>query len=261
LPELKSFVPGKIEGKFDSEQNLLMMNIGVTKVKYGSAGVDSLLVEVDSDKKAFNYKIRLKNLEFDTLYVAAVQLKGELANNELQTELTILDAVNEEKYRIAGTLNSLESGFKFSVVKDQLLLNYKDWLIPETNSLTFNSRTIQTKDFTLTQGNEKFEIVTDENDSSFAFRFNQFELANLTNLVEGVLPASGRLNGDLKFMNSTKGEFNSKLSIDELTLLEKLWGKVNISIAHTEARYIFDVGVDGKNMDRAEASPARTTCA
>ncbi len=249
LPDLKSFVPGKIEGKFDSEQNLLMMNIGVTKVKYGSMGVDSLLVEVDSDKKTFNYKIRLKNLEFDTLHVAAMQLKGELANNELQTELTILDAANEEKYRIAGALNSLENGFKFSLVQDQLLLNYKDWLIPATNSLTFKNKTIQTRDFTLTQGNEKFEMVTDESDSSFAFRFNQFELENLTNLVEGVIPASGRLNGDLKFMNSTKGEFSSKLMIDELMLLEKPWGKVNILIAHTEARYTFDVSVDGKNID------------
>jgi hypothetical protein len=44
------------------------------------------------------------------------------------------------------------------------------------------------------------------------------------------MPASGQLNGDFKITTSQKGVFSSTLTIQEFTILEKLWGDVFVSL-------------------------------
>jgi hypothetical protein len=248
FPELKSFVPGKIEGEFDSEKNLLTMNVGVTKVRYASSALDSLLFTLNSDKDAFNYKMRVKNLRIDTLHVSAVQIQGTLANNQHETELIIVDSFAKEKYRLAGSINSIETGFKFSLLNERLLINYEKWQVPADNSLTLKNKRVIANNFNLTKGNEKLEIITSENDSTLTFQFNQLQLSNLTSLVEGILPAGGVLNGNLKLGGSTDGEFNSNLTISELSLFERKWGNATISVAHALDKYTMDVNVEGENV-------------
>lgn len=249
FPQLKSFVPGKIEGEFDSEKNLLEMNIGLTKIKYASSSLDSLLIALKSDNNAFTYMVRLKNLRYDTLHITAVQVQGKLANNHHEANLIILDSLNKEKYRFSATLNSLKNEFKFSLADDNILINYKKWQIPTSNFVSFENTLTRAGDFKLTNGNEQFEMVTSEVDSTLEFRFHQFQLSNFTNLIEGVLPASGLLNGNFRISSSGKENFSSKLNINELFLFERKWGDAAIAMTHTSNMYSIDATVQGEALN------------
>ena len=66
LPELEPFVPGKIAGKFDSENDDLDLHLELTKIKYGGVGLDSLLLHVESDPNSLNYMLRLRKVTMDT---------------------------------------------------------------------------------------------------------------------------------------------------------------------------------------------------
>src|SRR5688572_29522373 len=55
------------------------------------------------------------------------------------------------------------------------------------------------------------------------------------------MPASGRLNGNLKFTTAAQGRFNSKLRINDLEVLEKPFGDLTLSLAHANNRYTIEM--------------------
>ncbi len=67
FPELDSFTPGKIHGAFNSETQLLLIDINLSNIKYANTGVDTLTFKVTSGKRSLNYQVRLKNLMVDTI--------------------------------------------------------------------------------------------------------------------------------------------------------------------------------------------------
>jgi len=246
FPGLQSFVPGKIQGAFDSEENKLDLAIEVTKLKYATTSVDSFTVNVNSNDEALVYTIRFKEFAVDTLRIAALDLRGRIAHDSIQTKLLIFDSFEKAKYVLGGVIHSASTNFRYHFLPDQVMLNYKKWNVPADNYLQVAQGGTVTHNFSLTKEAEKISVVTNEQDSSISFQFLQWQLSNLTKLVEGVIPASGELNGEFTFTTSRSGEFNSTLEIKQLELFEKKWGDATLSLNHTSNRYTINMRVQGE---------------
>ncbi len=247
FPELTSFVPGKIRGAFDSEKNTLNLGIEITKIKYAATAVDSFTLNIDSDQEALLYSVKLREFKLDTLRISALRLEGKVANNFIETKLLILDSVMKEKYILGGAIKSVESGFRYSFIPDQILLNYKNWISPADNYLQIGKSGVVAHNFSLSKESEQFSVVTNPKDSTLSFDFLRWKLANLTQLVEGVIPADGELNGSIKLTTAHKGEFNSILQIKQLSILEKKWGDASFSLSHKSNRYTLELEVKSEN--------------
>ncbi|MEO7992099.1 MAG: translocation/assembly module TamB domain-containing protein [Chryseolinea sp.] len=247
FPELTSFVPGKIQGAFDSEKNTLNLGIEITKIKYAATSVDSFTLNINSDKEAFLYSVKLREFKLDTLRISALRLEGKVANNFIETKLLILDSLMKEKYILGGAIKSVESGFRYSFIQDQILLNYKNWISPADNYLQIGKSGVVAHNFSLSKESEQFSVVTNPKDSTVSFDFLRWQLANLTQLVEGVIPADGELNGSIKLTTAHRGEFNSSLQIKQLSILEKKWGDASFSLSHKSNRYALELDVKGEN--------------
>jgi translocation and assembly module TamB len=248
FPDLEPFVPGKIQGEFNSMLGVLNIDVELTKLKYARAAVDSFSVHVNSDESALNYKMRLKNVRIDTLSIDVLEVAGKLANDSLHTALLVLDSLAEEKYVLGGTLNSLNNGFRFHFNPDQVILNYQEWGVPPDNYFQLGNNVWRANNLVLSNGVEKMS-VTSSADSSILFQFQHFQLSTFTNLVTGIVPASGELNGALKFATLTRSDFNSTLQINQLAILEKVWGDVGISVGHDRGTYTIDLGVNGDSVN------------
>ncbi len=249
FPELKSFVPGKIQGEFNGSKNKLDIALEVSQLKYASTAVDSFTVKINSDSAELLYKVRLKNVLVDTIRIAALELKGKIAHDTIQTKLLVLDSAFETKYELGGIIKSDSSNFRYHLDPTLVLLNYEDWLVPHDNYLEVGARGVTTHNFNLSKGPEKFSIITIPQDSSIDFQFQQWQLSNLTNIVEGLMPASGQLNGDFKITTSQKGVFSSTLTIKEFTILEKIWGDVFLPLNYASKRYSLDMKVKGEQTN------------
>lgn len=247
IPDLDSFIPGKIKGEFNSQENKLNIEINIAKIKYATTAVDSLSVLITSNPSALNYKFRLKNITQDTLTIDAVQLTGKIQHDSVTAAFQVLNAKNEKKYVLGGVINSDQDKFRFRLLPDQVVLNYTEWTVPEDNYLDFNFQGIQAHHFVITGGQEKIALITTVMDSTISVDFQDLQLSSLTRVVRGVMPAKGKLNGNLKFTTSAQGSFNSKLQVERLEVLEQPYGDLTLIMSHAGNRYGIDLLI--KNED------------
>jgi hypothetical protein len=160
IPDLQSLTPGKISGEFDSEKALLKLHVDISKTQSRSFGIEEFSVDVNSDPKTLYYKIILNDARLDTLLINEIRWNGELANNLLETDLIIFDSLQKEKYVFAANVQSLSKGFKIHLLPDQLMLNYKNWSIPNDNSIVLADNYLAANNFTLTNNQQQLGIVS-----------------------------------------------------------------------------------------------------
>jgi translocation and assembly module TamB len=249
FPKLTSLVPIKLEGAFDSKINSLSVDMGFAKIKYANTSVDSFAVKIKSDEHAIHYTVNIKKIMSDTWGVPAMSLMGKIAHDSVQTRWVTLDSLGTEKYVLGGVIQSNSSGMRYSLASDQIMLNYGRWKIAEMNYLQIGSDGITANNFSLSNGNEKISVISNPADSTISLEFLHWQLRNVTKLVEGIIPASGELNGNIKFTTGKKGEFHSSLAINQLSVFEKNWGIASIDLSHKANRYNLDFGLKGENMD------------
>lgn len=250
LPDLEPFVPGVIKGEFDSEDHMLNIEMDLTKIKYGTTSFDSVSLRVESDETDLTYRLRAKNILFDTLIIDALQLDGRVENDSIYSAVRILNSKNENKYVLGGVFRSQEENFRFRFLQDQVMLNYSEWNVPADNYLEFGKRGMIAHNFSITRDVERIELLTEAKDSTLSLEFQKLQLSNLTRMVRGVMPASGTLDGNFKFSSSSSGRFNSSLKITALEILEKPFGDLTLNLAHADGRYAIDLAIknEGSNV-------------
>lgn len=248
LPELEPFVPGKISGEFNSLEDKLDIFLGVSKIKYASTSVDSLVLKLTSDKESMDYRVAAKNLQVDTLRIDELSLTGEIANDSIYTSFNILDSLGKQKYALGGVIRSEDDNFQFHFIPGRVLLNYNAWQVPLDNFLQFGYKGLVANHFEISKSHEKIALLTTTGkDSIITIAFQSLELENITRMVRGVVPASGKLNGDLKFTTAQSGEFSSRLAINDLSILQKKWGDLTFSLTHSANSYNIDMLIKGNN--------------
>lgn len=250
FPSLKSFTPGTISGAFNSETDSLGINVNLSTIKYSTTGMDSLSLRVRSDKKALNYSIAIKNLALDTVRVDAIRLAGKIEHDSIYSNLQILDSVAKEKYVFGGVIISELNNFRFHFIPGMVKLNYKEWHVPVDNYLQFGKAGIVAKNFNISKETERVAFVTDPKTATIALEFQNLQLANLTHIIAGKVPASGILNGDFKITTKQQDDFNSKFEIHELSLFEKPVGELTFTVTHSADRYNLELDIkgDGSNV-------------
>lgn len=259
VPELKSFVPGKITGEFDSEKALLNLHIDISKTEYGSLGIEALSFDINSDAKAMDFQFQLQAATFDTLRIDEMRWNGKLANNLLETNLLILDSLQEEKYVFAGEATSLPEGLRIHLLQERLLLNYEQWNIPSDNSIVLGKESFSTNNFTLSKNQQTFGVYTNQEHSVLQLKFGGFQLSTFTNFVAGVIPASGVVNGDIRITTSRAGEFSSDLTIKDFSLLEEKWGDVKLTQNFSEQTHAITLSVSGQKTSLVANGDIKTS--
>lgn len=249
VPDLEPFIPGTLKGEFDSEENKLDIEMDLAQVKYATTSFDSVSIRIQSDETELSYRLRLKNILLDTLTIDALQLAGRIENDSIYSALQILNSKNENKYVLGGVFRSQEDNFRFRFLKDQVILNYSEWDVPDDNYLEFSKKGFVAHNFNISKNPEKIALVTTVKDSTISLEFNQLQLSNLTRIIRGVMPASGMLDGNLKFSSSSSGRFNSSLKITELELLEKPIGDLTLNLGHAGDRYNIDLLIQNQGSN------------
>lgn len=249
IPELEPFVPGIIKGEFNSEENKLDIEMDLAQVKYATTSFDSVSLRIQSDDTELSYRLRLKNILLDTLTIDALQLAGRIENDSIYSALQILNSKNEIKYVLGGVFRSQENNFRFRFLKDQVILNYSAWAVPDDNYLEFSEKGFAAHNFSISKDPERIALITTVKDSTISLEFEKVQLSNLTRIVRGVMPASGMLDGNFKFSSSSSGRFNSSLKITELEVLEKPFGDLTLDLAHAGDRYTIDLMIQNQESN------------
>ena len=249
FPELEPFVPGTIEGQFDSEKHTLELHADVSRIRYGSIGLDSMSLNISSNKRSLDYSLNLRKILIDTLRIEALRLTGKVANDSIRTKMTVLDSLLKQKYVFGGAFYSEEKAVQFRLLPEEVMMYYAPWETPADNYLRFTAEGIIAHNFSISNINEKISLVTsDAQDARTAIVFKDLNLQHITNLVEGTILADGLINGD--FVISGKGQFKSALNVKELKVFDQVWGDLGLKVAHENSgTYNIDLGIQGDNAE------------
>jgi hypothetical protein len=242
LPELKSFVPGVIRGKFDSESKDLDMKIDFSEIKYSNIGVKSFVISTNSNPQTLNYNVIVDEILIDSMRVDGLEFNGTVANDSIRTNLVILDSLDVTKYLFGGVFHSLEKAYQFSLLPNEVMLNYVNWTVPGDNYFQFGGPKLLAHNVELAHGRERIIIDSKDDAASTLFvGFRELNLEHLASMAAQDRAVSGLLNGDINIVPDTANmTFTADIGIKDFNIAEIPWGDISFNVARQSAER-FDI--------------------
>ncbi|MTI20909.1 translocation/assembly module TamB, partial [Fulvivirga sp. RKSG066] len=182
VPGLTEFVPGTIQGKYNSAEWMVDIDITINEMMYQGTKVDSLGVKVSSDKTSFNFDTKVATITTAGYSVNNLLLSGVIEDSFVKTDLKILNNKGEDRYHFGGKLNLEEDHYVFEFLPGEFLLNYEKWQVNANNQIAVLDNGVWIEDLIVQKGNQKIAIqssVQDDQDSVIDARFNNFDLSFL----------------------------------------------------------------------------------
>ncbi len=232
VPSLNDFVPGSIEGDFNSTTGNLNINILIPEADYSGIVIDTLTFFVSSDTSQLNYAMSIARISLSQYEVANFAIVGQVANDIIESRLQVTNEDREIQYSLGGEIAREENGFQFTPDTSQILLNYKQWRLPGDASILLGARPLYFQNFRLHRNQKELEFYTEieGNDSTLIAGIKDFELKTLTALLESDTEIlNGTANGEFNFgLNALDFVFTSDLTVDNLVVLGSRLGTLNV---------------------------------
>jgi hypothetical protein len=254
VPQLTSFVPGKITGEFDSEGQKLDLRMEINQIQYSNIGVHSFVFRTTSNPDALYYNFIMDKIMVDSMRIDGLEFNGTVANDSLRTDLIILDSINVQKYVLGGKFFSrdAENDFELRLVPGKIKLNYQNWDVPTNNFFRFGGEKFIANNVQLVNGREKIIIESREQPGAPIYiGFRELNLEYLSSMTAQQKPLSGLLEGNINFFPDPKGmTFTSDLLINDFRVKDIAWGNIALAVEQkTKNRFDVNFGISGKEND------------
>ena len=258
VPELKSLEPIAISGRYNSENDSIILNGKIPKLIYGANTISNAVLTIDTQNNALTYNFLVDNIENPQIQLPHTFIFGKVENNIIDYTLQLKDLKNVERYVIAGTLKTANGNTEINLDPTNLLLNYEAWNLSEENLLRFGKNGIYANNFELSKAGNSIKIQSESEkpNAPLAVDFKNFEIETITNIAQkSTLEIGGKINGNAEIKNlQQKPLFTSDLNIENFSFKKDTLGNINIQvdnrIANTYNAKVEITGQDNKvNLD------------
>lgn len=232
----------------------LKANITAPHINYSDFELDSLRFAMDTDKENFSFDLGFKRIKAGPLNIKKTIAKGIQENNELSLSFIAYDGediLSQIKSKITGHREEL----RFHVLPQDLILNKKEWNIPETNEILIREEELEFNDFRFSRADQSFEItdklpsITNEH---MAVNFKNFKLSEfLSYLNPDENLATGNLNGDFILEDPFKNTgIIADLDISTLSFMDVDMGTLTLDAKSLgDDQYDFHADMKGGEID------------
>ena len=234
LPELKSLEPIAISGRYNSENDTIVLNGKIPKLIYGANTISNAVVTIETKDNALTYNVLVDNIENPQFQLPHTFIFGKVENNTIDYTLQLKDLKDVERYVIAGTLKTANGNSEINLDPKNLLLNYEAWNLSEENLLRFGKNGIYANNFELSKSGNSIKIQSESEkpNAPLAIDFKDFEIETITNIAQkSTLEIGGKINGNALIKNLQKTPlFTSDLNIENFTFKKDTLGNINIKV-------------------------------
>lgn len=232
LQGLEKLDTARIKINFEQNISKLDADIDFPYLKYAGIEIDSLGVSVNSDQKDLNLAFGFLRLESGPLAMDRTFFTGELENRRLYFDFNSFDG-DEQMVHVASDIGMKGDTLSIHLSSDDLLLNKREWLIPETNEILIAENYIHFQEFRFNRNNQELLIRDDLEDvlsEHLAIQFKEFRLETFTTLFNpDELIAGGTMNGRLVLENPFGAiGLLANLKINELKALDVPLGNLSL---------------------------------
>ncbi|CAM4211985.1 translocation/assembly module TamB domain-containing protein [Gillisia limnaea] len=239
---------------FSEKDRTLVAAVELPYINYNGNIIDSLSFNLNSDKENFKFNFGFNALDAGPLAIKKTFLEGSIENKMLNLDF---NSYYEDKklVHVASEISKEDDIFRVHLVPEELILNYAEWKIPESNEILIDEKSIQFNDFRMSRKNQEIEISNSMPEAQKEHIGISFKNFNLEAVFSYLNPekslASGNLNGNFiieePFSNTG---LLANLEIQDLKVMDVPLGVLNLeAVAEGAQNYNLDLSIKGGNAD------------
>ena len=210
FPEMKEFIPGLIQGSYDSLKNNLKFSASIPKLVYGTTEMNDLLLEINSDSTALNYKLSSTSITNSQIALDNFIFDGKLSGNKLLANISSIDDDKDKKIVIHSQISRDKGNYVLSFDPKEFYLMNNQWTVADDNYIKFGPKGFLIHHLFFNSGDNQIQIasVHDTFNDDLNISIKNFQLNDISQIVEkDTSLLAGNVDGNvlLKRVNNSYG--------------------------------------------------------
>ncbi len=250
FPQLKEFQPGLIKGSYNNEKNDLKISAKMNKIVYGSMEINDLVVDLNSDSNALNYKIFSTKISNSQIKFDNFLINGKIADQSIFTSVSSINENQNKKLLIRSQITKNKDTYKLVLDPNDFYLMNQRWNIANDNYIEFGKQGFLIHHLFIHKTESQINIASVHNlfNDDLNIDVINFKLGDLSGIIEkDTNIVKGTVDGNvlLKRVNNTYG-ITADVKINDLMIREipigNLWVKAENPTAE---KFEIDVKLSG----------------
>ncbi|MGC1516806.1 MAG: hypothetical protein WA810_14625, partial [Maribacter sp.] len=237
-----------ISARFDAKKQFLSAEVHVPKLTYAGSSVDSLNAYLRGDSLDLRFSAGIADLVYDPLHLKETYLEGNLKNRELLMDFNSKNDTVQVMH-IASELVFEKDTLKLHIDPKDLILNKKQWDIPEDNAITLAEAYTEFQNLILSRNAQKMEIsnsLPNVEAEHIGILFENFQLQTFLSLLNpDEALAKGKVEGDFIILNPYDASgLLADIQINDFEVLQNPLGVLTLNASsRTLSDYDFDLAL------------------
>ena len=250
IPDIKAMDSIVIAGGYNSVGDTIYVAALVPKLTYGENTISNANITIDTQEESLVYSVIVDDIKNPSIHLPYTNLSGAVKDNTVSYTLQLRDLKNEERYLIAGILQSNDGQTIIELIPDNLKLNYEPWTINPENQIKIGNG-IYANNFELGKDGSsiKLQSQSETPNAPLNVDLKDFKIETITNIIQqDSLLMGGRINGNAVLKNLQKTPiFTADLNIDDFNFKTDTIGNIKINVNNEIANtYDAKVEITGK---------------
>jgi hypothetical protein len=245
LPSLSDYSAMHINGLLNTSESKLTINANIPRATYGNLSVKDFNFNIDSDIGGLNYKSGWSKFSSGGFTLQETILSGRIQHDSIGISLNVKDTDGNEKINLNAFLTHVPTDhYRFSILKNGLSLQSKQWIVADKNYIEFAKNYIFAEQFNLTNNSQAISLQSTNDGNDMNLNFHNFNFHTLSQIIEDDSTLiQGVLNGDVELKNiQNNPAFTSDLEIRNLTYKQSRVGNLKIKADNlTTDRYTANI--------------------
>ncbi|HDZ06819.1 hypothetical protein LCGC14_0243510 [marine sediment metagenome] len=237
-----------INASFNSRTRKISAEIKVPHIAYAGSSVDSLNAFIKGDSLDLKFSAGLADLIYDPIHLKQTYVTGSLKNKELLLDFTSKnDTV--QVMNIKSALVFQKDTLKLHIDPDELILNKKQWEIPEDNSIVIADSFSDFQNVILSRNSQKMEIsnrVPKMQTDHIGILFENFQLQTFLSFFNpDEALAKGKVEGDFVILNPYNASgLVANIDIKDFQVMQSPLGTLSLDASSKSlSEYDFDLAL------------------
>lgn len=254
LPSLEDMDTITIDIDFQERDRRLTGLVDLPYLNYLGNEIDSLSINVDSDRQDLEFDLGFKGLSAGPIAIQETSIGGVVQERVFNFNFTSMYQ-DKPLVQIKSELAQRGDTLIFSLDPSQVILNASTWDVPSDNEIRLAENSVTFNNFNLSRANQLMQLTHQQPEiekEHVAVHFENFQLASLLRMLN---PEEELISGQLHGNFIVEEPFGSTgmladLGIDQLHLFEIELGNLQLDAQSSGGNeYNFDLAVKGGNAD------------
>lgn len=243
VPKLHAIHLDNFKGHYDSDADVLTLNIDIPELNYDSIVVEKLALDVHAKGSDLDSRLSIRSIIRDSIGIFGLTLTNTAEEDALVSKLRVQNGEFPPSYVVTMALERGAQGSTLHIEPEGLVLDSDPWSADPANKLLFTEHGLVAENFTLSSGPQRLRIFTRK--KATRIDLEQFHIGTLLNFVtsqDSVPFVAGDLTGHLDLPTDGSTGPDADLTIASLQLLGNALGDLNVKVREAEkAQYTASV--------------------